>query len=77
MLAERLLDGGHRDTGGNNAVRGDGGGSGLVPGMFDDAPASGAARELEDRPIDFGNGDGWGGGDAGGDSGGGGDGGGW
>jgi len=76
MLAERLLDGGHRESAGN-AVR-DGGGSGLVPGMFDDVPGNGAARELEDRPVDFGNGDGWGGGDAGGDSGGGSDdGGGW
>lgn len=65
MLAERLLEGGHRDSGGSAAV-GSGGGSGLVPGMFDDVPGNGAARELEDRPIDFGNGDGWGGGDVGG-----------
>jgi hypothetical protein len=73
MLAERLLDGGRREAGGNAAVGG--GASGLVPGMFDDAPGSSPARELEDRPVDFGNGDGWGGGDAGGDAGGGGDGG--
>jgi hypothetical protein len=78
MLAERLLDGGHRDAGGATAA-GSSGGAGLVPGMFDDAPGGGATREIEDRPIDFGNGDGWGGGDAGGDGGGGdgGDGGGW
>jgi hypothetical protein len=79
MLAERLLDGGRREVGGNAAVGG--GGSGLVPGMFDDVPGNAPARELEDRPIDFGNGDGWGAGDPGGDSGGGGgdggDGGGW
>jgi len=77
MLAEKLFEG-HRETGAGAAAAGSAGG--LVPGMFDDAPAdNAAARELEQRPIDFGSGDGWGGGDPGGDAGGGssGDDGGW
>lgn len=70
MLAERLLDG-HRDA---RDAADPGLGGGYVPGMFDDA-GNDAARDLEQRPIDFGNGDGWGGGDVGGGDGGGGDGG--
>lgn len=59
MLAERLLHGG---SAANAAGTGMGGAGGLVPGTFDDMPADdGAARELEQRPIDFGSGDGWGG----------------
>ncbi len=77
MLAEKMLEG-HRDPGAGALSSG---GSGYVPGMFDDARGDdAAARELESRPVDFGNGDGWGGGDGGGsfDGGGGGDdGGGW
>ncbi len=76
MLAEKLLHGG--DHGNNNpgnygqsspAV----GGGNAGGGFFDDAPANynPAAQELEQRPVDFGSGDGWGG-DAGGDAGGGG-----
>ena len=59
MLAEKLLHGGH-DSGSNAGLaQGSGVGS---PGMFDAAPAdNAAARELEQRPVDFGNGDGWGG----------------
>ena len=62
MLAEKMLSGGHHDT--------PSAGAGLQPGVFD-APAqdSDALRQLEERPIDFGSGDGWGGGDAGGSSG--------
>jgi hypothetical protein len=78
MLAEKMLDGRHeheaRDTSGSA------GSGGLVPGMFDDAPARDpAAEELERRSIDFGSGGDWGGGDAGagGDAGGGSDDGGW
>jgi tetratricopeptide (TPR) repeat protein len=77
MLAEKLFEG-HRETGAGAAAAA--GAGGLVPGMFDDAPAdNAAARELEQRPIDFGSGDGWGGGDPGSDAGGGssGDDGGW
>lgn len=52
MLAEKLFDGGHEART-----------SGLVPGMFDDAPMGNeAATQLEQRSIDFGNGDDWGGG---------------
>jgi Tetratricopeptide repeat len=64
MLAEKLFDG-HRDTGfsnnGGNAL-GSGNNNGLVPGMFDDSPQyNPAAQELEQRPIDFGTGNDWGG----------------
>lgn len=69
MLAERLLDSGHGAAPslpvGSNP-------GGLVPGMFDDAPPDdAAANDLEQRPIDFGQGgDGWDdGGSAGFDSG--------
>ncbi|MBU6259315.1 MAG: hypothetical protein KGO01_12905, partial [Burkholderiales bacterium] len=64
MLAEKLIEG-HGGSGsnwggaaplaGNEAL-----GAGLFPGGGDDG---GAARDLEDRSIDFGSGDGWGGGD--------------
>jgi len=42
-------------------------GSGAIaPGLYGDGAAdNAAARELEERPVDFGSGDGWGG-DAGG-----------
>ncbi len=75
MLAEKLLHGGN--GAGSNAGLAQGSGL-LSPGMFDDAPVDNpAARELEQRPVDFGNGDDWGGDNA--DAGGGGDqdGGGW
>jgi len=62
MLAEKMLDGRHGSTGADSATPG-----GLVPGMFDDAPARNpAADELEDRSVDFGSGGDW---DSGGDSG--------
>lgn len=73
MLAERLLHGGHEASAAGSA--GSPPANGLVPGMFDDGSEGLAAeRELEQRPIDFGRGDEWGG-DAGGsfDAGGGGD----
>ncbi len=86
MLAERLFDS-HRNSGQSplaspgSAAGADGGlGSGLYP---DSAGANTAARDLQQRDIDVGNGDGWGGDDAGSDGGsdggsnGGGDGGGW
>jgi hypothetical protein len=69
MLAEKMLHGGSGS--GSNAGLAQGSGLGS-PGMFDDAPAeNAAARELEQRPVDFGNGDGWGADNA--DAGGGGD----
>ena len=69
MLAEKLLHGGNGP--GSNAGLAQSSGLGS-PGMFDDAPAdNAAARELEQRLVDFGNGDGWGGDSA--DAGGGGD----
>lgn len=72
MLVDRLLEG-HHDAGSAAAAAGSGG---LVPGMFDDAPAGNdAANELEQRPIDFGSGGDWS--DAGSGGGGGDDGGGW
>ena len=76
MLAEKLLHGGDHGNsnagsnyGQSNPAVGGGGG-----GFFDDAAPANvnpAAQELEQRPVDFGNGDGWGGGDAGGGGGGG------
>jgi hypothetical protein len=79
MLVERMLDSRGNPVGGGNAIQDN---NGLVPGMFDDdaaARGNAAADALAERPVDFGQGDGWGGGsDGGGDSsGGGGDGGGW
>jgi tetratricopeptide (TPR) repeat protein len=64
MLAEKFLEGRHPSNSGQlfpDASRG------LGAGLFDD-PSGGdaAARELEQRQVDFGNGDGWGSGDAGG-----------
>ena len=60
MLAEKMLDGRHgRDDAGTAAT------GGLVPGMFDDAPARNPdADELEQRSIDFGTGGDWDSGDA-------------
>jgi hypothetical protein len=69
MLAEKLL---HGDSGAGYGSSGSQHPGGLQPGMFDDQLAGNdaAAQELEQRPIDFGNGgDDWdagGGGDAGG-----------
>ena len=57
MLAERLLHGGHDGSAATAAAAPAGG---LVPGMFDGDPDDPAARELEQRGIDFGQGDGWG-----------------
>ncbi len=57
MLAEKMLHGGH-DTAGS-AASGMGANS---TSLFDQPPMdNAAARELEQRPVDFGNGDGWGG----------------
>ena len=65
MLAEKMLDGRH-----DGASQVAGGTGGLVPGMFDDGPASTeAAHELEQRSVDFGSGGDW---DSGADLGGGG-----
>ena len=59
MLAEKMLHGGSGSPSNAGLAQNSGLGS---PGMFDDAPANNpAARELEQRPVDFGNGDGWGG----------------
>lgn len=61
MLAERLMDS-HREP-----ALGTWAGMaplGLTPNAFDAAPPlDSAAQALEDRPIDMGTGDGWGGGD--------------
>lgn len=73
MLAERLLHGSH-DAGPVSSASASPAG-GLVPGMFDDdATAGGVERGFEQREIDFGRGDGWGGSDGGSDAGGGDDG---
>jgi hypothetical protein len=61
MLAEKLLN---EHTGGSaGGFSGSSGGLGST--LADDRPLldKPAARELEDRPVDFGNGDGWVGGD--------------
>lgn len=59
MLAEKMLHGGSGSASNAGLAQSSGLGS---PGMFDDAQAGNpAARELEQRPVDFGNGDGWGG----------------
>jgi hypothetical protein len=59
MLASRLLEG-HHDATPSAPVATPAGG--LVPGMFDDASVDDtAAHELEQRDVDFGGGDGWGG----------------
>jgi len=70
MLAERLLHGNDNQNAGHGGSSWNDGaaGNGLTPGAF--GPGSGdnaAAQELAQRPIDFGNGNDWGG-DAGGDS---------
>jgi hypothetical protein len=73
MLAEKLLSGRQQSNAGQlfpEASRG----LGSSP-LEDSIGDSAAARELEERPVDFGNGDGWGGGDAGGGDAGGSDGG--
>jgi hypothetical protein len=71
MLAEKLLHGGH--DAGNNTMASAAGSGGLVPGMFDPPAGDDAAsRALEQRQVDFGNGDGWGGDNGGGGGGGGG-----
>jgi tetratricopeptide (TPR) repeat protein len=77
LLAERLFEG-HRDsagTGGGVSMPGTGLGggalsAGLGAGLLDSDTDETAARELQDRPIDFGSGNGWGGeaGDASGGS---------
>jgi hypothetical protein len=70
MLAEKLLHGGHES--GTNAPAA-AGSSGLVPGLFDNAPADDAvARAIDQRPVDFGTGDDWGGDGGGADDNGGG-----
>ncbi len=63
MLAEKLLDGRH-PSGSENIFPG--ASAGLGSGLFDDGSAdNAAARDLEERAVDFGTGDGWdGGGDA-------------
>jgi hypothetical protein len=59
MLAEKLLHGGH-ESGANAPPAA--GASGLVPGLFDNAPADDAlTQEIAQRPVDFGSGDDWGG----------------
>ncbi|MEE8617193.1 MAG: tetratricopeptide repeat protein [Roseateles sp.] len=73
MLAEKLLHEGPNER----SVPRDSGGSGLIPGSFDNGGGNSAADELASRDVDFGSGDGWGGGDAGGGDLGGGGGGDW
>jgi hypothetical protein len=65
MLAEKLFEG-HREQGNFGGA----GLGGVAPDNFGAARDDSAERELEQRPIDFGNGDGWGddGGSAGGSS---------
>lgn len=59
MLAEKILHGGSGSASNAGLAQNSGLGS---PGMFDDAPANNpVAREPEQRPVDFVNGDGWGG----------------
>ena len=58
MLAEKMLHGGHDPA--SNPSSGMGTGAN-APSLYDQAPIdNAAARELEQRPVDFGNGDGWG-----------------
>jgi uncharacterized membrane protein YgcG len=65
MLAEKMFEG-HRESGLSSLANPAGG---YTPGMFDGAPgAEAAARELEERKVDLGSGDGWGGGDDSGSS---------
>ena len=64
MLAAKLFEG-HGDGGSAGHAAAQGSSQGLTPGLFDDAQGNGsAAQELQQRPIDFGNGQDWGGDDA-------------
>jgi len=64
MLAERLFEGHHERGLSGGAI---GGSDALAPGMFGGGTSRNeAADELENRSIDFGNGDDWGGDDGGG-----------
>ena len=59
MLAAKLLEG-HSDGGNAGHAAAQGSGQGLTPGLFDDTPGNGsAAQQLQQRPIDFGNGQDW------------------
>lgn len=61
MLAGKLFDG-HRDPGSSaEPAGGAAAAGGLMPGPFDGLGDDAAARELEQRPIDMGLGDEWGG----------------
>jgi hypothetical protein len=64
MLAAKLFEGyGDGASAGHAAAQGSS--QGLTPGLFDDAQGNGsAAQELQQRPIDYGNGQDWGGDDA-------------
>jgi hypothetical protein len=60
MLVEKLLEGHREQALGPNAMPDPGP---FATGIIDrESPSETAARELEQRPIDFGSGDGWGGG---------------
>ena len=62
MLAEKLFEA-HREPGLGALAHA--GSDALIPGMFDEPRIDDSvARELEQRPIDLGSGDGWGGADA-------------
>jgi hypothetical protein len=64
MLAAKLFEG-HGDGASAGHAAAQGSSQGLTPGLFDDASGNGsAAQELQQRPIDFGNGQDWGGDDA-------------
>ena len=62
MLAAKLFEG-HGEAGNAGHAAAQGSNQGMAPGMFDDGNGS-AAQELQQRPIDFGNGQDWGGDDA-------------
>ncbi|MEO7335872.1 MAG: hypothetical protein ABIV63_04740, partial [Caldimonas sp.] len=62
MMLDRMLH--HGDTPGA-AAPSNGAANGLEPGIFDTPQDDGAARQLEERPVDFGRGGDW---DAGGGS---------
>jgi uncharacterized membrane protein YgcG len=65
MLAEKFLERGHE---GQGAVRDNSGGGLFDPGSFVDNGADPDARTLEDRSVDFGSGNDWGGGSSSSDS---------
>jgi hypothetical protein len=72
MLAERLFEG-HRDSGNPGSLGSGGGGLGaglgagsIGPGLLEGEIEDPSARELQERPVDFGSGNGWG--DDGGDA---------